>query len=499
MRHALELRQSQQLMLTPQLMQAIRLLQLSAAELEQEVEQAVSTNPFLERKEEEEAPRGETGIDAATTGPEADAQPATPAVEDAEESRDPWSTSARRADGEDLEPGDYTAAPSTLRNHLREQAAGARLGAVDRLLVETVIEGLDDDGYLRQSLDELAQTLEPALEVEPEALATALTFVQSLDPVGVGARTVAECLELQLRATRDTPERALALRIVREHLDLLALHDSVRLERALEVDAAAIRAANLLIRRMDPRPGLRFGGDQVPYVSADVLVRRVGNRWVAMLNPRVVPQIQVNRLYADALARARSGQGALAQQLQEARWLIRNVHQRFETIRRVAQAIVERQRTFFELGDLAMRPLVLRDIAAEVGLHPSTISRVTCNKYMDTPRGLIEFKRFFSSRVTNPDGGSCSSTAIRALIREIIAAEDPNIPLSDVQLTKMLANHGIRVARRTVAKYRDHIGIAPVEARRMTQLTAKVQRRAAPRAPGQVAAALAAGTTAKAA
>jgi RNA polymerase sigma-54 factor len=489
MRPALELRQSQQLMLTPQLMQAIRLLQLSAAELEQEVEQAVSTNPFLERKEETHAHGAEVRADAPAPEPETSA--ASP-IEEHDEARDPWSSSSRRGEGDDLEPGELTAAPSTLRDHLIEQAAGARLSLLDRLLVETVIEGLDDDGYLRQSLDELAATLPPQLEVDAGSLGTALAFVQSLDPVGVAARSVAECLELQLRATPDTPERSLALRIVREHLDLLAMHDSVRLERALGVDAGAVRAANLLIRRMDPRPGLRFGGNHVPYVSADVLVRRVGNRWMAMLNARVVPQIQVNRVYADALARARHGQGALAQQLQEARWLIRNVQQRFETIRRVAQAIVDRQRTFFELGELAMRPLVLRDIAAEVGLHPSTISRVTCNKYMDTPRGLIEFKRFFSSRVNNPDGGSCSSTAIRALIREIIAAEDPNAPLSDVQLTKVLSTHGIRVARRTVAKYRDGVGIAPVEARRMMQLTAKVQRRAAPRAPSQVASALAA-------
>jgi RNA polymerase sigma-54 factor len=495
MRPALELRQSQQLMLTPQLMQAIRLLQLSAAELEQEVEQAVSSNPFLERKED--APAGETRAEGAPDSP-AQEVPASPAGDD-HDTRDPWSATARRGEGDELEPGELTAAPSTLRDHLREQTAGARLSLLDRLLVETVIEGLDDDGYLRQSLDELAQTLPPEIEFDAAALATALTFVQSLDPVGVGARSVAECLELQLRATPDTPERALALRIVEWHIDLLAMHDSVRLERALGVEAAAVRAANLLIRRMDPRPGLRFGGNHVPYVSADVIVRRAGNRWIAMLNPRVVPQIQVNRLYADALARARSGQGALAQQLQEARWLIRNVQQRFETIRRVAQAIVDRQRTFFELGDLAMRPLVLRDIATEVGLHPSTISRVTCNKYMDTPRGLIEFKRFFSSRVNNPDGGSCSSTAIRALIREIITGEDPNAPLSDVQLTKVLGTHGIRVARRTVAKYRDGIGIASVEARRMTQLTAKVQRRAAPRAPSQVASALQAANAAKAA
>jgi RNA polymerase sigma-54 factor len=497
MRPALELRQSQQLLLTPQLMQAIRLLQLSAAELEQEVEQAVASNPFLERKEETHPHGGDARADgaAAPSEPEAAAVPAP----DDHDLRDPWSAGNRRGEGDDLEPGELTPAPSTLRDHLRQQVAGARLSALDRLLVETVIEGLDDDGYLRQSLDDLEQTLPPGLELDPDALATALTFVQSLDPVGVGARSVAECLELQLRATPEAPERSLALRIVQEHLDLLAMHDSVRLERALGVDAGAVRAANLLIRRMDPRPGLRFGGNHVPYVSADVIVRRVGNRWAAMLNPHVVPQIQVNRLYADALARARSGQGALAQQLQEARWLIRNVQQRFETIRRVAQAIVDRQRTYFELGELAMRPLVLRDIAAEVGLHPSTISRVTCNKYMDTPRGLIEFKRFFSSRVNNPDGGSCSSTAIRALIREIIAGEDPNAPLSDVQLTRVLGTHGIRVARRTVAKYRDGIGIASVEARRMTQLTAKIQRRAAPRAPSQVASTVKAASAAKAA
>jgi RNA polymerase sigma-54 factor len=260
------------------------------------------------------------------------------------------------------------------------------------------------------------------------------------------------------------------------------LHDCARLAHELGCDDEAIRRANVLIRRLNPRPGTPFGDSHARYVVADVVVRKIGGKWIAAINPQAVPNIQVNRVYAEALQRSREGQGALAQHLQEARWLIRNVQQRFDTIQRVAQVIVDRQRLFFDLGEMAMRPLVLRDVARELGLHPSTVSRVTSNKYVQTPSGLIELKRFFSSRVSaRADGGSCSSTAIRALIRELVAAETPQDPLSDVQITRLLASRGINVARRTVAKYRTALRIPSVESRRMAIDGASPRRPSPPR------------------
>ncbi|HEU0203241.1 MAG TPA: RNA polymerase factor sigma-54 [Burkholderiaceae bacterium] len=503
MRQTLELRASQQLALTPQIVQAIRLLQLSAADLEHEVEEALANNPFLERLEP--APvatangtahgAAEVEVDTVasaeavadnqvTANPPAD-EPAGADADDSPDSYDPWVGNPRKQADNDRQVGDFCAAATTLRDHLTEQLAGARLSETDRFLVETVIDALDDDGYLRQSTADLLATVPPEVQAGADELEVAIRYVQSFDPAGVGARSLAECLALQLeRSPEETDGRDVALVIVREHLDLLALHDSARLAQELGCDDEAIRRANVLIRRLNPRPGTQFGDMQARYVVADVVVRKIGGKWIAAINPQAVPNIQINRVYAEALQRSRDGQCAqLAQHLQEARWLIRNVQQRFDTIQRVAQVIVDRQRLFFELGEMAMRPLVLRDVARELGLHPSTVSRVTSNKYVQTPSGLIELKRFFSSRVsTREDGASCSSTAIRALIRELVAAENPQDPLSDVQITRLLASRGITVARRTVAKYRTSLRIPSVESRRMA-IDGAVPRRPSPPRP----------------
>lgn len=475
MRQVLEFRASQQLALTPQLVQAIKLLQLSAAELETEVERALGRNPFLERGDEQttrepgtpagdapDAPREESHGDDAPAQGEGE-----PAME-YEASRTEWSGTTRERHGEATDFSDLRPAARTLHEHLLEQAFVSQLCPRDRALVATVVAALDDDGMLRQSLEEILPTLPESFGADLEELEVALRFVQSLEPAGVGARSLSECLTLQLAEMRpDTPGRALAMAIVADHLALLAAHDAASLSHVLGCDEAAIREANLLIRRLDPRPGLRFGSLEPGYVVADIIVRRAGRRWLAAVNPAVVPNIRVNRLYAQALQRERSDHAALAQHLQEARWLVRSVEQRFQTIQRVAQTIVDRQRLFLELGDAAMRPLTLREVAAELGLHPSTVSRVVANKYMETPRGLIGFKRFFSSRLENEDGATCSGTAVRAVIRELVAAENPQAPLSDVQITRLLGSRGIRVARRTVAKYRDALHIPPVEARRL--------------------------------
>jgi RNA polymerase sigma-54 factor len=473
MKPALELHASQRLTLTPQLQQSIRLLQLCASDLEQEIEEAMSANPFLER---DDAAGGPDGAGVRREAPE----PAEPGAEEAHCETGPvdgtfdqghlpdaWSGSTRDADDD---VGSLTPARPTLREHLLQQVNAAHLSGRDRALVAVLVEALDEHGYLRQPIEEIRELLPDGLGVEVDELQVALAYLRSLDPTGVGARSLAECLELQLEALPCRERgRDLALAIVREHLNLLAAHDAPRLLRALQCDEAGLREANALIRRLEPRPGAPFARDDVQYVVADVIVKKVDGRWVASTNPAVVPQIRINRLYADALRGNRSGQraGPLGQQLQEARSLLRNVRRRFETIQRVAQAIVDRQRRFLDYGELAMRPLVLREIAAGLGLHPSTVSRVTSNKYMMTPRGLVEFKRFFGSHVQLDEGAVCSSTAVRALIRELIAAEDSRDPLSDVAVARALGTKGIALARRTVSKYRLAMKIPPVEARRL--------------------------------
>jgi len=500
MRSSLELRASQQLALTPQIVQAIRLLQMSAADLEHEIEDSLSKNPFLERLDRAPLSPADASSEPAHAshdhddGSMAESSAATTAGDDESHAGDyesqggeSWSGSSRQSYDGERQFAESCAAHVSLRDALREQLAGCRLGELDRLLVETVIDGLDDDGYLRQSMDDLLQTLPPEIEADGEQLEVAVRYVQSLDPAGIGARSLGECLALQLeRLTAEDgvePQtRALALCIVRKHLELLALHDAQQLALELGCDHEAVRRANLLIRRLDPRPGSAFGQPDTRYVVADVIVRKIGSKWTALVNPQAIPNIRVNRMYADALQASRGAAGPLAQHLQEARRLIRNVQQRFDTIQRVAQVIVDRQRLYFELGDLAIRPLVLRDVARELGLHPSTVSRVSSNKYAQTPTGVVELKRFFSTRASHREGGAtCSSAAIRALIRELVSAERPDDPLSDVQITRLLASRGISVARRTVAKYRAALRIAAVESRRMTIDTDAPRRTASAR------------------
>jgi RNA polymerase sigma-54 factor len=335
--------------------------------------------------------------------------------------------------------------------------------------VAALIDDLDEDGYLTQSLDDIHASLADELEeLEPEEVETALKHLQNMDPTGVGARNLAECLSLQLRALpADVPGRDDALRLTTGHLDLLAARDVGKLKKILNIDDQALRTARTLILSLNPRPGSAFGVDETHYVVPDVYVRQTKGMWLASLNQEARPKLRINRLYADILSRHREqGGNQLATQLQEARWLIKNVQQRFDTILRVSQAIVDRQKHFFEHGEVAMRPLVLREIADAVELHESTISRVTTQKFMMTPRGLYELKYFFGSHVSTDNGGACSSTAIRALIKQLVAAENVKKPLSDGQLAEVLGQQGIVVARRTVAKYRETLQIPPANMRR---------------------------------
>jgi len=465
MKPSLQFRLSQHLTLTPQLQQSIRLLQLSTVELNQEIERILMENPALEREDVE----GEQEVPARGAGESGAAESPAPASTASSETPDwPSELAANWRGPEDDEEGDRTyATPDTptLRDHLRAQLSLTNLGARDRAFVEILIDALDEDGYLTQPLEEIAALLPPEAEASVEELKIALCHLQHFEPAGVGARSPAECLTLQLRALPDDPERKLALEIVEKHLELLAARDYTRLKNITGADDDALRAAQRLIQALNPRPGAAFAKLEARYVIPDVVVKKVRNVWRASLNPDAMPRLRINRLYAELAAAARSGAG-ISSQLQEARWLIKNVQQRFDTILRVAQAIVDRQRHFLEHGEVAMRPLVLREIASTLGLHESTISRVTTQKYMATPRGTFELKYFFGSHVATEAGGAASSTAIRALIKQLVAAEDTKAPLSDARISQILGEQGIVVARRTIAKYRESLQIPPVNQRK---------------------------------
>jgi len=359
-------------------------------------------------------------------------------------------------------------ATSSLRDHLLSQLAVLNLPLRDRQLVASLIDALDEDGYLHVSLDEIAEMFPPELEIDPDELSIALCYLQSFEPAGIGARDASECLALQLKALPEsTPFRAEAQTVVTEHLPLLAARDFAKLKRILHTDDAGVRSVRALVMSLNPRPGAAFAKSEANFVIPDVIVKKVRGKWMAALNEAAMPKLRLNRIYADILTRNRdSSNQQLSAQLQEAKWLIRNVQQRFETILRVAQAIVERQRRFFEHGDVAMRPMVLREIATMLNLHESTISRVTTQKYMLTTRGTYELKYFFGSHVATDSGGAASATAIRALIKQLVAAENIKTPLTDSRIAELLGEQGIIVARRTVAKYREALQIPPVNLRK---------------------------------
>ena len=501
MKPSLQLRFSQQLALTPQLQQSIRLLQLSTLELNQELEQILAENPLLERLDDPLAdcarisPNGSLDHSGPGIDHEGDAASPPPPAERAEVPDDgadrgesgpsddghadhglEWGADGRGSrseqDDDEREFPQVATTGDTLREHLMRQLAGTGGSRRDKALVTLLIDELDADGYLRASLDELMEALPDELEIEPEELSGALRMLQSFDPSGVGARSVPECLLLQLSNLPpvDRPAETtlkLAGAIAHQHLELLGARDFARLKRVLRCDDDELRAAQTLIQSLNPRPASGFSGEPPAYVVPDVMVRRGKGGWSAILNPDVMPKLRINDVYAQILKRSRGGPGSsLSSQLQEARWLVKNVQQRFDTIQRVAQAIVDRQRAFFTHGAVAMRPLVLREIADALGLHESTVSRVTTQKYMHTPFGTFEMKYFFGSHVATDTGGAASSTAIRALIKQLVTAEDPKTPLSDSRIAEVLGEQGIVVARRTVAKYREALQIPPVAQRK---------------------------------
>ncbi|HEX5392257.1 MAG TPA: RNA polymerase factor sigma-54 [Rhodocyclaceae bacterium] len=483
MKQTLQLKLSQHLALTPQLQQSIRLLQLSTLELNQEIEQFLQDNPLLERDEaaSDMSPPFTPGGDALQTPQTVDTKPepeTPPATDNAEElgwgndfSSGSGSTSNRDPNDDDTDAGEIQAAATSLGDHLISQLAMTQLPLRERALVGFLIEALDEDGYLAQPLEELIDVLPDELGDDPEELLEelqiALRHVQNFDPTGVGARNPQECLLLQLKALPVTPIQTLATNIVRHHLDHLAARDFAKIKKSLGCSDDALRDAQTLIRSLNPRPGAQYGSSDTRYVVPDVSVKKVRGRWTATLNSDAMPKLRINRLYAEILRQNRgSGAAGLTGQLQEAKWLIKNVQQRFDTILRVSQAIVDRQRAFFDHGEVAMRPLTLREIADTLGLHESTISRVTTQKYLASPRGVYELKYFFGSHVSTDTGGAASSTAIRALIKQLVGSEDGRKPLSDARIAEILGEQGIVVARRTVAKYRESLSIPPVNLRK---------------------------------
>ena len=473
MKVGLQLRQSQQLTLTPQLQQAIRLLQLSTLEVNQESERLLDENPFLEREEDDPAqPYAYGDAQGNTTTGSTSSSDHTNTERDAVPNDSDWAiptfAGSNNSDDDDIGFGEVAADKPSLRDHLISQVNLSPLEQRDKQIIGLLIDALDDNAYLSQPLEEIAELLPPELDITLDDLETALVQLQHLDEPGIGARNLSECLSLQLQALpRETPGMVLAQRLVASHLDLLAAHDYAKLKKILRGDDAALRAAQDLIIHLQPRPGAAFEQRAADYVVPDVLVARIDGVWRARLNPEAMPRLRINQVYANILqGRGENSAEGMSAQLLEARWFIKNLQQRFDTILRVSQAIIERQHLFFQHGKIAMRPLVLREIADQLELHESTISRVTTQKFMLTPSGIYELKYFFGSGLATTSGGSCSSTAIREIIKRLVDEEDTCNPLNDSRMSEILAQQGIIVARRTVAKYRESLHILPVNLRK---------------------------------
>ena len=500
MKPSLVLKMGQQLTMTPQLQQAIRLLQLSTLDLQQEIQEALDSNPMLERQED--------GEDFDNADPMADgAEQGTSQANSQESFHETTVSSSNDADGDSFEETDWsdripnelpvdtawediyqtsasnlpsseddewdfsarTSAGESLQSHLLWQLNLAPMSDTDRLIAVTLIDCINDQGYLEEDLAEITAGFDPELDIEIDEVEVVLRRIQQFEPAGIGARDLRECLLLQLRQLpASTDWLSEAQRLVGDHLDLLAGRDYSQLMRRMKIKEDDLRQVIELIQSLNPRPGSQIEAGEPEYVVPDVIVRKHNDRWLVELNQEAMPRLRVNAQYAGFVRRADSSADNtfMRNQLQEARWFIKSLQSRNETLMKVATQIVEHQRGFLEYGEEAMKPLVLHDIAEAVGMHESTISRVTTQKFMHTPRGIYELKYFFSSHVSTAEGGECSSTAIRAIIKKLVAAENAKKPLSDSKIAGLLEEQGIQVARRTVAKYRESLGIAPSSERK---------------------------------
>jgi len=497
MKPTLQLQIGQHLTMTPQLQQAIRLLQLSTLELQSEIQEALDSNPMLELADDDGEPAEKidaTPIDysaaeealALEGGDSADQRPldinSNEAMPDELPVDSVWedvfasgsgSSAGSGGDDDDNLLEARSAAPETLAQFLAWQLNLTHFSDLDRAIGMAILDAIDERGYLTASLDDILDAVadpEDPHAVEMDEVEAVLHRIQQFDPPGVAARDLRECLLIQLRQLPETtPSRAEAIAIVRDCIDLLASRDFAGLMRKLRLGEPGLKAAIALVQSLNPNPGGRIGsGSETEYVTPDVIVRRRHDRWTVELNADTAPRLRVNTSYASLVRRADSSADNtyLRNHLQEARWLIKSLQSRNETLLKVASCIVAHQRGFLEHGPEAMKPMVLRNIAEEVGMHESTISRVTTQKFMHTPRGVFELKYFFSSHVSTTGGGEASSTAIRAMIRKLVGQEDARKPLSDNKIADLLLAQGIEVARRTIAKYRESLNIPPSNERK---------------------------------
>jgi RNA polymerase sigma-54 factor len=485
MKQSIQLRIGQQLTMTPQLQQAIRLLQLSTVELHTEIQNALDSNPMLEGDLEGESQDardiGEPDRSQESVAADMDAPLSTeraetmpdelPVDSNWDDIFDTGSTSYS-APGPDERRDNYeavTVSRGDLQDHLNWQLGLTNLSETDRLIATTLIDAINEDGYLTQDIAEIHRNLSEEKEIEADEIEAVLHRIQQFDPVGVGARNLGECLILQLgQFDPDTPWLKEAGIVIRDHLNLLGNHDYNTLMRRMRLTRDDLQHIIHLIQSLNPRPGSQFSAMEPEYIIPDVYVTRNDGKWQVELNTESIPKLRINTFYANMVKRANNSTDNtyLKNNLQEARWFLKSLQSRHETLLKVANSIVARQRAFFDYGEEAMKPMVLRSIAEEVEMHESTISRVTTRKYMHTPRGIYEFKYFFSSHVSTEAGGECSATAIRAIIKKLVAAENPAKPLSDSQMANLLAEQGIQVARRTIAKYRESLSIAPSNERK---------------------------------
>ncbi|GMR19714.1 MAG: RNA polymerase factor sigma-54 [Gammaproteobacteria bacterium] len=499
MKQTLEFKLGQHLAITPQLQQAIRLLQLSSIELQQEIQEALESNPMLEEGEEESAEDRDTENTESSdkNGQESGSLEPTDIRMESSDTQDDG-MGADNYSAEDGEVGDWGSAsdtsnsstssnnssddfpdiesrnalPQSLTDHLEWQLQMSTFSDRDLKIAYAIIDSISEDGYLCTALEDIQNTLNKDEEdsIEIDEIEAVLHRIQNFDPVGVGARDLSECIQLQLRILDDdTPflEQARLL-ATKEHLATLANRDTASLKRKLRLRQEELQQAILLIQHQNPRPGGAISTSHAAYIVPDIIVKKVKSVWRADLNSDVSPRLRINKIYEKLIQRGKASNDKkyLQEQLQQARWLIKSLNSRNETLLKVSRMIVDRQRAFFNHGAEAMKPLVLHDIAEAVEMHESTISRITTNKYMLTPRGIFELKYFFSSHVGTADGGTCSATAIRSLIKKLVAGEPSHKPISDSAIAQLLEDQGINVARRTIAKYRESMNIPPSNQRK---------------------------------
>jgi RNA polymerase sigma-54 factor len=480
MKQSLQLKIGQHLTMTPQLQQAIRLLQLSSLELQTEVQDALESNPMLEQ---DEGPPAESASGVDRDGSEKDT--ATNTNGESENIPDELPTDSSWEDVFDTGATSYSSpaegssnrdlfetvsvSSGDLRDHLLWQAGLAHFSETDELIARLIIDSIDDDGYLSVSSEDILGMLDKDMEVELDEVESVMHHIQQFDPVGVGARNLQESLQLQLQQFEPgTPWLREAKILLRDYFSLLGNRDFSKLCRKLKLSTDDLQHVIHLIQSLNPRPGSGFSSTEPEYIVPDVYVVRKKGRWQVELNTESLPRLRINSMYAKLVKRGSnsSENNYLRDNLQEARWFLKSLQSRHETLLKVANCIVERQHAFFDHGEEAMKPMVLRSVAEAIDMHESTVSRVTTRKYMHTPRGIYEFKYFFSSHVSTEEGGECSATAIRAIIKKLVAAENPAKPLSDNKMASMLAEQGINVARRTIAKYRESLSISPSNERK---------------------------------